>query len=60
MFTLTYLTIRFSNSDRTAIITPHSPLEDEALYTVTVDGVTDVAGNPVTPDASEFTTRVGP
>jgi hypothetical protein len=52
-------TISFSNSDQTAIITPHSPLQDTALYTVTVDGVTDVAGNPVTPDASEFTTRVG-
>jgi len=39
---------------------PHTPLADAAPHTVTVDGVTDLAGNPVLPATSTFETRVGP
>jgi len=53
-------TISFQNADQTVIITPHTPLADLTIYTVTVDGVTDVAGNPVGLNVTQFTTGVGP
>ena len=53
-------TISFSNSDQTVIITPHSPLFDSAVHTLTVNGVTDRAGNPAAVNVSQFTTGVGP
>jgi hypothetical protein len=53
-------TISFANSDQRAIITPHTPLFDVSTYTLTIDGVTDVAGNPVTVVVTQFDTGFGP
>jgi methionine-rich copper-binding protein CopC len=53
-------TISFLNGDREVVIVPHSPLGDSRLFTVMIAGVTDRAGNTVTPRTTSFTTRVGP
>ena len=39
---------------------PQAPLGAEALYTVTISGVTDQAGNAVTPLVTSFETGAGP
>ncbi|MGH3846549.1 MAG: Ig-like domain-containing protein [Pseudonocardiaceae bacterium] len=45
------------SSDRTVLtFTPSSPLAVSTSYAVTVSGFTDVAGNPVSPFSSSFTT----
>ena len=49
-------TIAFSSSNRTVTITPHTPLLGSSDYHVDVSGVSDVAGNLVTPASAAFTT----
>jgi hypothetical protein len=58
--TATACTISFQNGDREVVIVPHAPLGDSRAFTLMVAGVTDRAGNPVTPRTTGFTTRLGP
>jgi hypothetical protein len=53
-------TINFSNNDMDVQIVPHSPLMASETYTITIDGVEDLAGNPVIVQATQFTTGAGP
>jgi len=50
----------FSNSNQTVSITPESPLPPSTAMTIAVSGVTDVAGNAVTPLTTHFTTGTTP
>jgi RHS repeat-associated protein len=52
--------ISFSNNNQMALLVPHAPLPDNTLMTLTISGITDVAGNPVTPQTTQFTTGTGP
>jgi len=52
-------TISFSNDNRDVQIVPHSPLAGEVLFTMTIDGVTDQAGNSVLSQTTQFTTGSG-
>jgi hypothetical protein len=58
--TLVPCTISFADNNATVDVTPHTPLLANTEYTVTVDGVEDVAGNPVSATTSEFTTGAVP
>ena len=48
--------ISFSNSNQKVLITPEAPLPASTVITLTISGVTDVAGNAVTTFSSSFTT----
>jgi YD repeat-containing protein len=52
--------ISFSNNNQNVLLVPHAPLPDNTLMTLTISGVTDVAGNAVTTQATTFTTGTGP
>jgi YD repeat-containing protein len=52
--------ISFSNSNQTVQLVPHTPLPDNTVITLTISGVTDVAGNSVATQATTFTTGTGP
>ena len=52
--------IGFTNNNQTVQITPESPLPVSTAMTVTVKGVTDAAGNAVSPFTSTFTTGAAP
>src|SRR5579863_9738866 len=52
--------IAFTNLNQTVQITPQAPLPASTAMTITVNGVTDVAGNPVTGFSSGFTTGSSP
>jgi len=52
--------ISFSNSNQTVMLVPHAPLPDNTQMTLTISGVTDVAGNAVAPQTTTFTTGAGP
>ncbi|MFN7962562.1 MAG: Ig-like domain-containing protein [Thermoanaerobaculia bacterium] len=53
-------TITFANGDREVLIVPHAPLAASTLYRVHVEGVEDLAGNPVAVREVSFTTGSGP
>jgi hypothetical protein len=53
-------TISLSDDDQFVTLVPHGPLQPATDYTITIDGVTDRAGNPVTPLATTFRTGPGP
>jgi hypothetical protein len=50
------LSISFSNSNQKVQITPEAPLPASTTMTLTISGVTDVAGNAVTAQTTTFTT----
>ncbi|MFZ1169447.1 MAG: Ig-like domain-containing protein, partial [Candidatus Sulfotelmatobacter sp.] len=52
--------ISFSNNSQTALLVPHAPLPDGTQMTLTISGVTDVAGNAVPTQTTQFTTATGP
>ncbi|MGB6803713.1 MAG: Ig-like domain-containing protein, partial [Candidatus Sulfotelmatobacter sp.] len=52
--------ISFSNNNQTALLVPHAPLPDGTQMTLTISGVTDVAGNAVPTQTTQFTTGTGP
>jgi RHS repeat-associated protein len=52
--------INFSNNSQTALLVPHAPLPDGTQMTLTISGVTDVAGNAVPTQTTQFTTATGP
>ena len=53
-------TISLSNNDREVLIVPHSPLPDATLMSIKVEGVEDLAGNPVVVHTIQFTTGAAP
>jgi RHS repeat-associated protein len=52
--------ISFSNNNQTVLLVPHAPLPDSTQMTLTISGITDVAGNVVAPQTTQFTTATGP
>ena len=53
--------VTYNSGTNTATLTPTAPLNPEAFYTATVDGATDLAGNPLSIAYSwSFTTRAAP
>ena len=52
--------ISLSNNNQMVLLVPHAPLPDNTLMTLTISGITDVAGNQVTPQTTQFTTGTGP
>jgi hypothetical protein len=52
--------ISFSNNNQNVQLVPHAPLPDNTVITLTISGVTDVAGNVVATQATTFTTGIGP
>ena len=52
--------ISFSNSNQMVLLVPHAPLPDNTQITLTISGITDVAGNAVTPQTTQFRTAAGP
>jgi hypothetical protein len=54
--TLMPASISFTNNNQTVEITPQAPLPVSTLMTLTISGVTDVAGNPVATQATHFIT----
>jgi len=52
--------IAFSNNNQNVLIVPHAPLPDSTVMTVTINGVSDSAGNTVAAQTTTFTTGVGP
>jgi hypothetical protein len=53
-------TVFFSNNEQDVVLVLHEPLPASTQMTVTVSGVSDLAGNPVVPSVTHFTTGVGP
>lgn len=52
--------ISFSNNNQTVEIAPQAPLPASAAMTLAINGVTDLAGNPVTAQTTHFTTGTLP
>jgi RHS repeat-associated protein len=52
--------IAFSNNNQNVLVTPHSPLPDSTVMSLTISGVTDSAGNPAASQTTQFTTGAGP
>jgi RHS repeat-associated protein len=52
--------ISFSNNNQSVLLVPHAPLPDATQMTLTISGVTDVAGNAVAAQTTQFTTETGP
>ncbi|MBZ5508478.1 MAG: Ig-like domain-containing protein [Acidobacteriia bacterium] len=53
-------TVFFSNNEQDVVLVLHEPLPANTQMTVTVSGVSDLAGNPVVPSVTHFTTTVAP
>ncbi len=52
--------VNFSNNNMNVLLIPHGPLPDNTQMTLTIAGITDVAGNLVTAQTTHFTTGTGP
>jgi RHS repeat-associated protein len=52
--------ISFSNNNQMVLLVPHSPLPDSTEMTLAISGITDVAGNAVASQTTQFTTGTGP
>jgi len=52
--------INFSSNNQNVQLVPHAPLPDATQMTLTISGVTDVAGNSVATQTTQFTTGTGP
>jgi hypothetical protein len=58
-YTVTFTTIN-SSSQTVAVLTPQSPLPDSSTISVVLsNGITDLSGNPLTPQTTTFTTMAG-
>jgi hypothetical protein len=53
------LSIAFDSTNQNVTITPQSPMPDSASMTISISGITDPAGNVVTPLTTHFTTLAG-
>jgi RHS repeat-associated protein len=58
--TATAGSIIFSNDNESMLVTPQTPLPDGTQMTLTISGVTDVAGNAMAAQTTQFTTGTGP
>ncbi|PYR55262.1 MAG: hypothetical protein DMF85_20030, partial [Acidobacteria bacterium] len=52
--------LSFANQNQDVYLEPFTPLPDGQVLTVAIDGVTDVAGNPVAAVTSQFAVGAGP
>jgi len=52
--------ITFTNQDREVKIESQAPLLPQRLHTIHIDGVLDLAGNPISPSTATFTTDQAP
>ena len=52
--------ISFSNNNQTVTVAPQTPLPDGTQITLSISGVTDVAGNVMATQTTQFTTGTGP
>ena len=52
--------ISFSQNNQMVQVTPQEPLPASTMMTLTIAGVTDMAGNPVTSQTTHFTTGAAP
>jgi hypothetical protein len=52
--------ISFSNNNQMVLLVPHAPLPDSTVMTMTISGITDLSGNAVAPQTTQFTTAAGP
>ena len=52
--------ISFSNNNQIVLLVPCAPLPDDTQITIAISGVTDVAGNQVQAQSTQFTTGSGP
>jgi large repetitive protein len=52
--------ISIGNNNSQVLMVPHVPLPDSTLMTLTISGVTDLAGNALVPQTTHFTTGIGP
>lgn len=52
--------VNFSNNNQSVQLVPHAPLPDATVMSLTISGVTDVAGNAVATQTTQFTTGTGP
>jgi hypothetical protein len=59
-FTAMPSSISFDTTNRQVTITPQTPMPNNANLTITINGIQDPSGNPVTPFVSNFTTSNGP
>jgi hypothetical protein len=50
----------FANQNRDVYFEPYAPLPDSQTLTITIDGVTDVSGNPVPKTTAQFGVAAGP
>ena len=46
----------FSNGNQEVVMVPHTPLTEGASYSLTIDGIEDVAGNAVVAQTTQFET----
>ena len=53
-------TITLSFDHRSVVLVPHAPLPDSTVVSLTITGITDVTGNPVPPQTTQFATGSGP
>jgi len=53
-------TISFSNNNQDVLAVPNVPLPDNTQITLTVSGISDLAGNAAAPKTTHFTTGTGP
>ena len=58
--TLTTGSVSFSNNNQSVTLVPSTPLPDGTQMTLTISGVTDVAGNLAGAQTTQFTTGSGP
>ncbi len=54
------ISMSFTRGNQAVSITPEAPLPISTVMTIAVSGVTDVAGNTVTPSTTNFTTGTTP
>jgi methionine-rich copper-binding protein CopC/phosphohistidine phosphatase SixA len=52
--------ISFGNNNQSVVLVPHAPMPDNTVMTLTIGGVTDIAGNPAATQSTTFTTGTGP
>ncbi len=52
--------ISFSNNNQNVLVVPHAPMPDNTQMTLTIAGITDVAGNLAASQTTTFTTGTGP
>lgn len=52
--------ISFSSNNQSVLLVPHAPFPDSTQMTLAITGITDVSGNPVAAQTTQFITGAGP